>query len=118
MRPGMCLGKSGFPPLISMKAFSILTVIVIVFAVWYYCGNLPPTKVDEGARLLDEAAAREKANAAERDERAAVVARLRARADEQKLTEEQDRNSSLAQDDAAMARERLRSWRQKTSPGR
>src|SRR5438270_12975381 len=99
-----------------MKAFLLLVVTAIVFAVWYYCGNLRPDRPEEGARMLAEADAREKANAADREARADVVARLRAQADAQKMSEERSRKSTLAQDDAAMARERLRSWQAKTSP--
>ena len=101
-----------------MKASLLFFVTAIVFGVWYYCGNLPPDKPDEGARLLAEAAEREKANAADREARAEMVARLRAQSDAQKMAEEQTRNTTLAQDDAAMARERSRSWHQKTTPNR
>lgn len=101
-----------------MKLSYIIVFFGIAFAFWYYCNTTPPDKPDEGARLLAEAAEREKAQAADREARAAIVARLQAEARAKHVAEEQGRNTTLAQDDAAMARERARSWYQKTTPTR
>ena len=52
---------------------------------------------------------------AEREQRPIVIATMSSQSEQEKAAAE-DRNRTLSQDDAAMARERLRNWQRQTTP--
>jgi hypothetical protein len=99
-----------------MKALMPILLIAAGLAVWYHYANSPDVKQSEGERILADAAQRATANQADIEARTALAAKMRREAEIGKATEEKSASTSMAQDDAAMARERLQSWRAKTTP--
>jgi hypothetical protein len=99
-----------------MKGLKFILMIGAGVAAWHFYNNSPEAPQSEAARLLAEAEARRATQQADATARAAIVAELKQKADAQAAAEERSRNTSMAEDDLAMAKERLRSWREKTNP--